>query len=96
MLGPDRAEWTDFERAVATVLDALEPGDLVTYGEVAAEAVYPGAARAVGGVLRRSGGQFPWWRVIAASGRLLTGHEAEQTRRLRAEGIEVRDGRVVT
>ena len=93
---PDRDDWTDFERAVAEVLDALEPGDLVTYGEVAAEAGYPGAARAVGGVLRRSDGQFPWWRVIAASGRLLSGHERAQARRLREEGIEVRDGRVVT
>ena len=96
MLSADRAEWTDFERAVAAVLDALEPGDLVTYGEVAAEAGYPGAARAVGSVLRRSDGQFPWWRVIAASGKLLTSHEVEQTKRLRAEGVEVRDGRVVT
>ncbi|MEM9466051.1 MAG: MGMT family protein [Actinomycetota bacterium] len=96
MLSDDRAEWTDFERAVAGVLDALEPGDLVTYGEVAAEAGYPGAARAVGGVLRRSDGQFPWWRVVAASGKLLTGHEVLQTERLQAEGVEVRDGRIVT
>lgn len=96
MLSSDPADWTDFERAVAEVLDALEPGDLVTYGDVAAEAGYPGAARAVGGVLRRSDGRFPWWRVIAASGKLLAGHEVEQTKRLRTEGIEVRDGRVVT
>ncbi len=96
MLSSDPADWTDFERAVAAVLDALEPGDLVTYGDVAAEAGYPGAARAVGGVLRRSDGRFPWWRVIAASGKLLAGHEVEQTKRLRTEGIEVRDGRVVT
>ena len=96
MLSSDPADWTDFERAVAAVLDALEPGDLVTYGDVAAEAGYPGAARAVGGVLRRSDGRFPWWRGIAASGKLLVGHEVEQTKRLRTEGIEVRDGRVVT
>jgi len=91
----DRSTWTDFERAAAAVLDALEPGDLVTYGEVAAEAGYPGAARAVGSLLRRgSGAGFAWWRVISSSGKLLVDHEAEQTRRLRAEGVEVRDGRV--
>lgn len=91
----DRSGWTDFERAVGQVLDQLEPGDLVTYGDVAAEAGYPGAARAVGSVLRRSsGGMFPWWRVIGASGKLLTGHEKEQTTRLKAEGIDVVDGRV--
>jgi methylated-DNA-protein-cysteine methyltransferase related protein len=91
----DRSTWTDFERAAARVLDALDPGDLVTYGEVAAEAGYPGAARAVGSLLRRgSGAGFPWWRVISSSGKLLVDHEAEQTRRLRAEGVGVHDGRV--
>jgi methylated-DNA-protein-cysteine methyltransferase-like protein len=94
VLGPDRSAWTDFERAVGEVLDRLEPGDLVTYGDVAAEAGRPGAARAVGSVLRRSDGIFAWWRVVSSSGRLLPGHEAEQTRRLTAEGIEVRDGRI--
>ena len=82
------------------VLDALRPGDVVTYGEVAEEAGFPGAARAVGNLLRGSGdgavdGQgVPWWRVITASGRLVPGHEAEHARRLRAEGVEVNDGRV--
>lgn len=94
MLPADRAEWTEFERAVGAVLDRLSPGDLVTYGDVATEAGYPGAARAVGSMLRRSDGIFPWWRVVSASGRLLAGHEAEQTRRLTAEGVEVRDGRI--
>ena len=90
----DRSGWTEFERDIAAVLDALAPGDLVTYGEVAAEAGHPGAARAVGSMLRQSDGTFPWWRVISASGRLLSGHVVEQTRRLRAEGVEVKDGRI--
>jgi len=77
------------------VLDALGPGDVVTYGEVAAEAGHPGAARAVGHYLARSGGAHPWWRVVAAGGRLAPGHEAEQARRLRAEGVALRGGRVV-
>lgn len=94
MLGDDRQEWTEFERAVGEVLDRLQPGDLVTYGEVAVEAGFPGAARAVGSVLQRSDGVFPWWRVVSASGRLLANHEVEQTTRLAAEGIEVRDGRI--
>lgn len=92
----DRSGWTDFELAVAGVLDALEAGDLVTYGEVAAEAGFPGAARAVGSMLAKSDGTFPWWRVIAASGKLLASHRAEQTRLLTAEGVTVRNGRVVT
>jgi len=87
-------EPTAFEDAVAAVLRALGPGDLVTYGEVAAEAGYPGRARAVGRLLATSDGAFPWWRVVNAAGRLVPGHEADHERRLRAEGVEVRDGRV--
>lgn len=82
-----------FDEAVAAVLLALEPGDVVTYGEVAVEAGYPGAARAVGTFLGRSEG-YPWWRVINRSGRLVPGHEVEQERRLKAEGVAVVDGRV--
>ena len=80
---------TEWEEAVDRVLRALEPGDLVTYGEVALEAGRPGAARSVGTILAGSGGRYPWWRVVNASGRLVPGHEAEQARRLRREGIDV-------
>jgi methylated-DNA-protein-cysteine methyltransferase related protein len=80
---------TPWEEAVDRVLRGLQPGDLVTYGEVALEAGRPGAARSVGTILADSGGRYAWWRVVNASGRLVPGHEAEQARRLRAEGIEV-------
>lgn len=85
---------TPFEAAVAAVLERLGPGDVVTYGEVALEAGYPGRARAVGRILAESGGAYPWWRVVNASGRLVPGHEVEHERRLTAEGVPVRDGRV--
>jgi methylated-DNA-protein-cysteine methyltransferase related protein len=75
-------------------LRALRPGEIVTYGEVAEEAGFPGAARAVGNILARSEG-LPWWRVVTADGRLAPGHEAVQARKLRAEGVAVRSGRVV-
>lgn len=83
-----------FEDAVAEVLDGLASGDVVTYGEVAAEAGYPGAARAVGRVLAGSEGRLPWWRVVNASGRLVPGLEDDQAARLRAEGVAVDGGRV--
>lgn len=86
----DRADGlTDFEGAVAAVLRRLGPGDVVTYGEVAAEAGYPGRARAVGAFLAAHGDGYPWWRVVNASGRLVPGHESEHARRLRAEGTPV-------
>lgn len=83
----------DFETEVRTVLHGLEPGDVMTYGEVAAEAGFPGAARAVGNLLRGSEG-LPWWRIVNSAGRLVPGHEIEHARRLRAEGVSVKNGRV--
>jgi methylated-DNA-protein-cysteine methyltransferase-like protein len=82
-----------FEDAVVAVLNDLQSGEVVTYGEVAAEAGYPGAARAVGNVLRSVDG-LPWWRVVNASGRLVPGHETRQAELLRAEGVTVSRGRV--
>ena len=79
---------TEFERRVRAVIARLRAGDVATYGEVAEEAGYPRAARAVGNLLAESEG-LPWWRVVSASGRLVPGHEAEQARRLRAEGVAV-------
>jgi len=79
----------EFGRRVAAVIAATRPGELVTYGEVAAEAGRPGAARAVGRLLRDSDGRLPWWRVVTAAGRLVPGAEAEHADRLEAEGVAV-------
>lgn len=84
----------DFEGAVIAVLSATEPGDVLSYGDVAAEAGYPGAARAVGNILARVEG-LPWWRVVTASGRLIPHDPDEHARRLAAEGVACRNGRVV-
>ena len=83
-----------FVERVRRVVAAVPPGHVVTYGEVAEEVGSPGAARAVGNVMARSDG-LPWWRVVTGTGRLVLGHQAEQARRLGAEGVTVRNGRVV-
>jgi methylated-DNA-protein-cysteine methyltransferase-like protein len=82
-----------FEAAVVGVVQDIPIGEISTYGEVAEEAGYPGAARAVGNIMRTVPG-LPWWRVITATGRLVPGIETEQTQRLRSEGILVKNGRV--
>lgn len=87
---------TPFELALAKVLETVGEGEVVTYGEVAAEAGYPGAARAVGQFLARHGSDHPWWRVVTAQGRLLPGREPEHAALLRAEGVRVVDGRVAS
>lgn len=79
---------------MTAVLHSLEPGEVVTYGEVAAEAGFPGAGRAVGRLLATTAEDVPWWRVVTATGRLVPGHEAEHARRLRAEGVPVTNGSV--
>jgi methylated-DNA-protein-cysteine methyltransferase related protein len=82
-----------FEDAVRRVIRDLRRGEVVSYGEVARRAGYPRAARAVGNVLARGTG-LPWWRVVRASGELGAHSRVEQGRRLRREGVPVRDGAV--
>jgi len=83
----------DFGEEVTILLERLEPGDVVSYGEVAEEAGFPGAARAVGNLVRSTPG-LPWWRVVAKSGRLAPGLEQRQTELLRSEGVSIVNGRV--
>lgn len=85
---------TGFEKAVTAVIRALGPGELVTYGEVAAEAGYPGAARAVGNLLRACGDDLPWWRVVGSEGHLRAPDRVLQARLLTDDGILVVGGRV--
>src|SRR5512143_1047685 len=70
-------------------------GKVVTYGDVAYAAGFPGAARQVAWALHSSRG-LPWHRVVGAGGRILLGAEAgfEQRIRLQAEGVAFRGLRV--
>jgi methylated-DNA-protein-cysteine methyltransferase-like protein len=81
----------EFIDAVTEVIGAIPSGEVMTYGEIALEAGYPGAARAVGHLLAGGGGgrggELPWWRVVNASGRLVPGHERTHARLLAAEGV---------
>ena len=61
---------TPFQRAIAEVLRLLPRGEVVSYGELAALAGYPGAARAVGSFCATNRFMFliPCHRVVGASG----------------------------
>jgi methylated-DNA-protein-cysteine methyltransferase related protein len=87
---------SELEGRVLAVLRSLVPGEVVSYGDVADDAGFPGRGRAVGHILAVTAVDVPWWRVVTSSGRLVPGHEAEQTQRLRSEGVRVDGGRVVT
>lgn len=76
------------------VILALQPGEVVTYGDIAEVAGYPRQSRLVGRILATSDLELPWWRVVNAAGRLVPGHEREQSALLRAEDVTLRGGRV--
>lgn len=86
----------DFRRRVLTALASVGPGQVVSYGDLAAQAGFPGAARGVGAVLAgsRPEERLCWWRVVYSDGRLAPGHESEQGQLLTAEGVAVSDSRV--
>lgn len=76
---------------------AIPRGRVASYGEIAARAGLPRRARLAGRALRETpdGLELPWHRIVRADGRLACpGRLREQGKRLRAEGVEVRNGRV--
>lgn len=85
---------SQFTDAVIVVLRSTEPGDVLSYSDVAAEAGYPGAARAVGNILATVP-DLPWWRVVSASGRLIPHDPDRQAALLAAEGVRCERGRVI-
>lgn len=87
---------TGFRERILVALATVGPGQVISYGDLAFEAGRPGAGRGVGAVMAgsRPEEELPWWRVVYADGRLAPGKEAEQGRRLRAEGVRVVNGRV--
>jgi methylated-DNA-protein-cysteine methyltransferase-like protein len=82
------------ERRILDVLRSLREGEVVTYGDIAEDAGYPKRSRLVGRILATTDEEVPWWRVVNSVGRLVPGHEREQSAQLRAEGVKVSDGRV--
>lgn len=74
---------------IVAVVGSLEPGEVVSYGDVAHDAGHPGAARAVGALLSATDIDLPWWRVVRSDGRIVTVNPDRQADRLRAEGVTV-------
>ena len=86
--------------ALYTVLSAVPPGHVVTYGQLGELAGLGRAARWVGRQLSQlpPGSTLPWHRVVAAGGRLSlpVGSPSgdEQRARLRDEGMTINGNRV--
>lgn len=80
------------------VVGAIPRGQVSTYGAVARAAGLPGRARLAGRALRLApkGLHLPWHRVVGAGGRIVFPKSSlehrEQTRRLKAEKVMVKNG----
>jgi alkylated DNA nucleotide flippase Atl1 len=84
------------EAYVEEVLSAVEQipeGMVASYGDIA-EQVGRGGPRQVGQIMSRYGSAVPWWRVVRADGRPVSGHEESALKRLRAENVPLHGDRV--
>ncbi len=84
---------------IVNAIKRIPYGTVCSYGEVASDAGLPGRARLVAKILSDSSAlNLPWHRVLRASGQIAFPADSamfiEQTQRLRAEGVEVKLGRV--
>jgi methylated-DNA-protein-cysteine methyltransferase-like protein len=90
----------DGHARIYAAIAAIPAGRVASYGAIAARAGLPGRARLVGRLLGETpdGMQLPWYRVLRASGQIAMAPGSrgfrEQSRLLRAEGVEVKNGRV--
>jgi O-6-methylguanine DNA methyltransferase len=92
-----RSAPASFARRVLNVVHRIPAGRVSTYGDVAALAGRPRAARAVGAIMRTSRAPgVPYHRVVAAGGRLggYGGQEGLKRALLAAEGVVVAGARI--
>lgn len=90
---------SDPQARILAAVRAIPRGEVAGYGEIARRAGLPGRARWVARLLAISGDPaLPWHRVLRSDGRIAfppgSASREEQARRLRAEGVELVDGRV--
>ncbi|HVR32275.1 MAG TPA: MGMT family protein [Acidimicrobiia bacterium] len=84
-----------FEDAVLEVIRSIPAGHVMSYGDIAAEAGFPRAARAVGTLLATTPADCPWWRVVGWDGRLRAPDVGKQAALLATESVLVRGGRAI-
>ncbi|MFB9134686.1 MGMT family protein [Vibrio olivae] len=82
-----------FLAQIFAVIQQIPSGKVITYGEAAKLAGYPGYARQVGKALGNlpEGSKLPWFRVLNSQGKIsLKGEDLiRQRRELLADGVAV-------
>ena len=87
------------QQRILDAIRAVPRGEVASYGGIARRAGLPGRARLVARVLgENDDAELPWHRILRSDGRIAfapgTRQWREQARRLRDEGVLVRNGRV--
>jgi len=83
-----------FREDVYALVVQIPKGRVMTYGQLAALAGHPYAARVVGGIAHWGDPDLPWQRVVKKSGSLAEGYPvglSGHKQVLEAEGVEVTD-----
>lgn len=87
----------DFKARALSAVRRIPAGRVATYGDIARLAGRPGAARAVGNIMKNCAGlDVPAHRVIAAGGKLGGYGGSEHLKRalLQAEGVVIQNTRI--
>ena len=82
----------DYSSRVLDVVDAIPPGKVMSYGDIA-EYLGSGGPRQVGRVMATFGGGVPWWRVIHSDGTPAPNHERAALSHYLSEGTPLRSTR---
>lgn len=88
VLNPD----SEFKRLVYEMVAQIPKGRVMTYGQLAALAGHPYAARIVGGIAHWGDPNLPWQRVVKKSGSLAEGYPgglSGHKQALETEGVSV-------
>lgn len=86
-----------FHEEVISIVRSIPSGRLMTYGQIAALAGSPRAARIVGGIAHYGDPDLPWQRVVSKNGTLASGYPGGRKgheQALAKEGIIAKDFQV--
>ena len=84
----------EFRSKVEQLMAQVPAGRVTTYGDLAALAGHPYAARVVGGMAHYGDPEFPWHRLVNRFGGLAAGYHGgrhAQEQHLAAEGVTCTD-----
>ena len=84
------AQSSEFRTKVEALMAQVPAGKVTTYGDLAALAGHPYAARIVGGMAHYGNPELPWHRLVNRFGGLAAGYHGgrrTQLEHLEAEGI---------